>query len=195
MALIVYWVLYATRYVSTDNAYTATEIAQITPEVDGTIKTVNVVDTNSVKAGEVLVEIDPRDMQVVYDKAKATMSGQKSISTGARCCRHLAQCRPTELTRSENDLALASATLREASLNLERTTIKSPIDGVVAKRQAQLGQRVRAGTPLMVIVPLQKMHVDANFKESELENIRVGQKASSLDRRSLWQCGYVSGRG
>ena len=176
VAFIAYWVLYATRYVSTDNAYTATEIAQITPEVDGTIKAVNVVDTNSVKAGDVLIEIDPRDMQVVYDKAKANYERAKIDFDRRKALSSSGSVSADELTRSENDLALASASLREASLNLERTTIKSPVDGVVAKRQAQLGQRVRAGTPVMVIVPLHKMHVDANFKESELENIRVGQK-------------------
>ncbi|MFZ9645984.1 MAG: biotin/lipoyl-binding protein, partial [Fluviibacter sp.] len=77
VAFGLYWGLYGSRYVSTDNAYTATEIAQVTPEVDGTISAVRVVDTNSVKAGDVLAEIDPRDMQVAYDKAKANYDRAK----------------------------------------------------------------------------------------------------------------------
>lgn len=172
---VLYWGLYGSRYVSTDNAYTATEIAQVTPEVDGTIKSVNVVDTNSVKAGEVLAEIDPRDMQVAYDKAKANYDRAKIDYDRRKALSASGSVSADELTRSENDLALASANFREATLNLERTTIRSPIDGVVAKRQVQLGQRVRAGTPLMVIVPLHKLHVDANFKESELEKLQIGQ--------------------
>ena len=175
-AFILYWAFYGSRYVSTDNAYTATEIAQVTPEVDGTIKTVAVVDTNSVKAGEMIVEIDPRDMQVAYDKAKANYDRARIDYDRRKALSTSGSVSADELTRSENDLAQASANFREATLNLDRTTIKSPIDGVVAKRQVQLGQRVRAGTPLMVIVPLQNLHVDANFKESELEQIRVGQK-------------------
>lgn len=175
VAFGLYWGLYGSRYVSTDNAYTATEIAQVTPEVDGTIAAVRVVDTNSVKAGDVLAEIDPRDMQVAYDKAKANFDRAKIDFDRRKALSASGSVSADELTRSENDLALASANFREASLNLERTTIKSPIDGVVAKRQVQLGQRVRAGTPLMVIVPLHKLHVDANFKESELEKIQVGQ--------------------
>ena len=171
-----YWGFYGSRYVSTDNAYTATEIAQVTPEVDGTIKSVNVVDTNSVKAGEVLAEIDPRDMQVAYDKAKANYDRAKIDYDRRKALSASGSVSADELTRSENDLALASANFREATLNLERTTIRSPIDGVVAKRQVQLGQRVRAGTPLMVIVPLHKLHVDANFKESELEKLQIGQQ-------------------
>ncbi len=175
VALGLYWGLYGSRYISTDNAYTATEIAQVTPEVDGTIAAVRVVDTNSVKAGDVLAEIDPRDMQVAYDKAKANFDRAKIDYDRRKALSASGSVSADELTRSENDLALASANFREASLNLERTTIKSPIDGVVAKRQVQLGQRVRAGTPLMVIVPLHKLHVDANFKESELEKIQTGQ--------------------
>lgn len=171
-----YWGFYGSRYISTDNAYTATEIAQVTPEIDGTIKAVNVVDTNSVKAGEILVEIDPRDMQVAYDKAKANYDRAKIDFDRRKALSTSGSVSADELTRSENDLAQASANFREATLNLERTTIRSPIDGVVAKRQVQLGQRVRAGTPMMVIVPLLKLHVDANFKESELEKIHIGQK-------------------
>jgi len=171
-----YWGFYGSRYISTDNAYTATEIAQVTPEIDGTIKAVNVVDTNSVKEGEILVEIDPRDMQVAYDKAKANYDRAKIDFDRRKALSTSGSVSADELTRSENDLAQASANFREATLNLERTTIRSPIDGVVAKRQVQLGQRVRAGTPMMVIVPLLKLHVDANFKESELEKIHIGQK-------------------
>ena len=173
---LLYWVFYGSRYVSTDNAYTATEVAQVTPEVDGTIKAVAVVDTNGVKAGDVLVEIDPRDMRVNYDKAKANYDRAKIDYDRRKALSGSGSVSADELTRSENELAQTAANFREATLNLERTTIKSPIDGVIAKRQVQLGQRVRAGTPLMVVVPLQNMHVDANFKESELEKIRIGQK-------------------
>ena len=171
-----YWGFYGSRYISTDNAYTATEIAQVTPEIDGTIKAVNVVDTNSVKAGEILVEIDPRDMQVAYDKAKANYDRAKIDFDRRKALSTSGSVSADELTRSENDLAQASANFREATLNLERTTIRSPSDGVVAKRQVQLGQRVRACTPMIVFVPLLKLHVDANFKESELEKIHIGQK-------------------
>ena len=170
-----YWAVYGSRYVSTDNAYTATEIAQVTPEIDGPIREVRVVDTNAVKAGDVLIEIDPRDMQVAYDKARANYDRAKIDFDRRKALSASGSVSADELTRSENDLALANASYREATLNLERTVIKSPIDGVVAKRQVQLGQRVRAGTPLMIVVPLHKLHVDANFKESELEKIKLGQ--------------------
>ena len=53
--------------------------------------------------------------------------------------------------------------------------IKAPVDGVVAKRQVQVGQRVQIGAPLLSVVPLQNVHVDANFKEVELRDVKIGQ--------------------
>lgn len=53
--------------------------------------------------------------------------------------------------------------------------VRAPVDGIVAKRTVQLGQRVQAGMPLLAVVPVQQMHVDANFKEVQLEKVRVGQ--------------------
>src|SRR5574337_887933 len=69
----------------------------------------------------------------------------------------------------------AAAKVREAYLALQRTTIPAPVDGYVARRTVQLGQRVAPGTPLMSIVPLNQVWVDANFKEVQLRNIRIGQ--------------------
>jgi membrane fusion protein (multidrug efflux system) len=73
------------------------------------------------------------------------------------------------------EVALARARRDQAALDLERTIVRAPVDGIVAKRQAQLGQRVSSGVPLLSVVPVQEMHVDANFKEVQLENVRAGQ--------------------
>ena len=69
----------------------------------------------------------------------------------------------------------AAAKVREAYLNLQRATLPAPVDGYVAKRTVQLGQRVAAGTPMMSVVPLKDLWVDANFKEVQLRNVRLGQ--------------------
>ncbi|MFZ4285093.1 efflux RND transporter periplasmic adaptor subunit [Variovorax sp. HJSM1_2] len=69
----------------------------------------------------------------------------------------------------------AAAKVREAYLAQQRAALPSPVDGYVAKRTVQLGQRVAAGTPLMSVVPLSQVWVDANFKEVQLRNIRIGQ--------------------
>ena len=72
------------------------------------------------------------------------------------------------------EVAAARARLDEALLNLTRTAIRAPIDGVVANRQVQIGQRIAAGAPIMTIVPTANAYVDANFKESQLRKVRVG---------------------
>ncbi|BEV73125.1 MULTISPECIES: HlyD family efflux transporter periplasmic adaptor subunit [unclassified Paludibacterium] len=70
----------------------------------------------------------------------------------------------------------AANTLREAWLALHRTQVKAPVAGFIARRNVQLGQRVAAGSPLMAIVPLENVWVDANFKEVQLDKIRIGQQ-------------------
>jgi membrane fusion protein (multidrug efflux system) len=73
----------------------------------------------------------------------------------------------------------AAAKVREAYLATQRAALPAPVDGYVAKRTVQLGQRVAAGTPMMSIIPLSQVWVDANFKEVQLRNIRIGSRSSS----------------
>ncbi|MGO0999719.1 HlyD family secretion protein [Lysobacter sp. CA196] len=72
-------------------------------------------------------------------------------------------------------VAAAAAQLRQAYLNLQRAAIVAPVDGYVAKRSVQLGQRVQPGTALMTIVPLEQVWIEANFKETQLADMRIGQ--------------------
>jgi membrane fusion protein, multidrug efflux system len=69
----------------------------------------------------------------------------------------------------------AAAHVREAFLVLKRVELLAPVDGYVAKRSVQLGQRVQAGVPLMSVIALNEVWVEANFKESQLGNLRLGQ--------------------
>jgi membrane fusion protein (multidrug efflux system) len=71
----------------------------------------------------------------------------------------------------------AAARVREAYLALNRTQLVAPVDGYVARRSVQLGQRVQAGAPLLSVVALNDVWVDANFKEGQLRNLRIGQPA------------------
>lgn len=76
------------------------------------------------------------------------------------------------------DVLAARAAVAQARLDLERMVIRAPIDGVVARRQVQVGQRVQAGAMLMAIVPVQSAYVDANFKEVELTEVKPGQSVT-----------------
>lgn len=80
----------------------------------------------------------------------------------------------------ETDPAVLAAKARRdsAQLDLDRTEIRAPIDGVVSRLQVQVGQRLNPGQTIMVIVPLTKVYVEANFKEGQLRRVRLGMPAS-----------------
>jgi membrane fusion protein (multidrug efflux system) len=79
---------------------------------------------------------------------------------------------------SDPGVMAAKAKLDAAKLELDRTVIRAPVDGVVSKRAAQVGQRVTQGTPIMTLVPLRQVYVDANFKERQLTRVKVGMPAT-----------------
>ncbi|WP_114240163.1 HlyD family efflux transporter periplasmic adaptor subunit [Dyella sp. C9] len=79
------------------------------------------------------------------------------------------------MVASHPDVQAAAAKLRSAYLDDVRSSIVAPVDGYVAKRSVQLGQRVAPGTPLMAVVPLHEVWIDANFKETQLTDMRIGQ--------------------
>jgi membrane fusion protein (multidrug efflux system) len=86
----------------------------------------------------------------------------------------VAQIDGTTIADHPQVLAAASA-VRNAALALHRTELLAPVSGVIAKRSVQVGQRVAAGTPLLAVVPLDNVWIDANFKEVQLEHMRTGQ--------------------
>ncbi|MDL5591735.1 efflux RND transporter periplasmic adaptor subunit [Bacillus subtilis] len=76
---------------------------------------------------------------------------------------------------SHPEVKAAAAQLRQAYLEKARTTLVAPVTGYVAKRTVQLGQRVQPGTALMAVIPLDQVWIDANFKETQLKKMRIGQ--------------------
>jgi membrane fusion protein (multidrug efflux system) len=72
----------------------------------------------------------------------------------------------------------AAARVREAYLALKRVDLPAPVDGTIARRSVQLGQRVQPGAPLMSLIPLSELWVDANFKEAQLRKLRIAQPAT-----------------
>lgn len=93
---------------------------------------------------------------------------------------------------------VAATKVREAWLASQRAALPAPVDGFVARRTVQLGQRVAAGTPLMSIIPLNQLWVDANFKEVQLRNIRIGQSVkltADLYGKKVEYKGTVAGMG
>ena len=228
-----YWLLHARFYENTDNAYVSGNVVQITPQVGGMVVGVNVDDTQPVKAGQPLVQIDPTDAQVALAQAEAdlaqTVRKERTLYGNNDQYGATVAARETELARAQEDfrrrqmaggavsreeldhardavkaananlvvartqlssnqalsgsgavaehpnVLQAAARVRNAYLNYVRTNVPSPVDGYVAQRAVQVGQRVAPGSALMSVVPLNQVWVDANFTEVRLERVRIGQ--------------------
>ena len=189
VASFLYYFFIGSKHVTTDNAYVGAEIAQVCAPTGGIVKTVHFKDTDTVKKGDVLVSIDDTDAKLVLARAKADLDKAQSDfdKTKTECDRRSTLSKSgsvsaEEVTNSKNAfksaqavLESASASFDQAKVDLERTTIRSPVDGVVAKRQVQLGQRIPVGANLMSVVPILSLHVDANFKEVQLQKVQIGQ--------------------
>ena len=258
-----WWLLSDGDHVATDNAYVNADSAQVTALVSGPVRSVEVVNTQTVRRGQILFRLDDSDTRLALAKAEAdylkarkqfgqisATSGSLAAQVGARDAdigqaqaqlasagANLEKARvdlrrrselvdsgavsKDELTVAQNayataqanvaqaraavsqasasrgaareswaanealiagtsvdtspDVAAAKARLDQARLDLERTIIRAPIDGVVTNRQIQVGQRVAAGSAVMTIVPVASAYVDANFKEGQLARVRPGQ--------------------
>jgi membrane fusion protein, multidrug efflux system len=200
----VYWHLVASHYVKTDNAYTAAEVAVVSAETEGTVAQVSVVDSQAVKQGDILVVLDDTDAKLAMRQAQADLERARAQLVGARADQERSRIdlkrrqalvasgsvSGDELTRVKNiahtadaaldaaraEVAMAQARIDKTKVDLERTVIRSPVDGVIARRQVQLGQRVQSSMPLLSVVPVHDMYVNANFKEVQLKDVQPGQK-------------------
>jgi membrane fusion protein, multidrug efflux system len=230
-----YYVLDARFHVDTDDAYVNGNVVQITPQVTGTVIAVQADNSQIVKKGEPVVQIDPADARIVLQQAEANLGQtvrqihglyvnddkyraevaqrrtdlakaqddlRRRLSTGmtgAVSDEEIAHARDavrsaqaaldaaqqqlganralTANTTVEQhpDVQASAARVRDAYLAYARTTLPAPVTGYVAQRTVQVGQRVSPGTALMSVVPLEQVWVDANFKEWQLRQIRVGQ--------------------
>jgi len=184
-----YWSLIGSKHITTDNAYAAADVAQVTASVAGIVKSINVIDTQTVKAGEALVVLDNTDATLTLKQAEAnflrnnadwkrTQSNferrQKLAGRGFVSAEELNNFQAA-LAVAKASADLAAANLDQARIDLDRTVIRAPFDGVVAKREVELGQRIAAGAYLLTVIPTSKIYVNANFKEVQLTNVKVGQ--------------------
>ncbi|MBH1998297.1 MAG: EmrA/EmrK family multidrug efflux transporter periplasmic adaptor subunit [Sphingomonadaceae bacterium] len=106
-------------------------------------------------------------------KAGVTMAQATREAAGGQLAANEALVRGSTIDTDPAVMA-SQAKLDSARLDLDRAVIRAPIDGVVTKRQVQIGQRVAQGSPIMTIVPLAQVYVDANFKERQLRQVKVG---------------------
>jgi membrane fusion protein (multidrug efflux system) len=120
-------------------------------------------------------------VRVAESKLTQAQAGEQQARAGVRT----AQTGPEQVagTRARASSAQArvqqaKAALEQAELNLQYTTIRAPVAGIVSRKMAEVGQIVQAGQPLMALIPLQDVWIVANFKETQLTNMRPGQRAT-----------------
>ncbi|WP_010162447.1 HlyD family efflux transporter periplasmic adaptor subunit [Sphingomonas sp. PAMC 26617] len=219
----------------TDDAYVAGNVVSVTARDGGTVLALHADNTQSVKRGQPLIDLDPASVGVQMDAAQAALGravravrsthaqvdeagaeiaqAQADLSraqndytrrqgaardgaisgeelshasdaiTTARAAVALARARQAQAasTVAGTDIAnnpqvlAAIADVRRAAIDGSHMKIVAPVAGIVAQRTVQLGQRVAAGTPLMAVVPLDSLWIDANFRETQLQHLRVGQ--------------------
>ena len=279
-----YWYFISSHYVSTDNAYVDALVAQVTPQISAAVVAVNVIETQRVNAGDVLVSLDDSDAKIALVKAQAQLdqierrvrgyyanenslagqqaareaeisaanaqvdsaaselerartelkrreglaasgavSGEEMTSAQSRLkvaqsaleqaraslAQAQAQRRVSIGSRGVNKALIENATIdtnpevqaaraqvTSAKLDLDRCVIRSPISGIVARSTVQIGQRVPVGATLMTVVPVEDVYVNANFKEVELAEVRIGQPVtltSDLYGSSFTYHGKVAG--
>src|SRR5215472_15076319 len=100
----------------------------------------------------------------------ALTAAQKNLAAGTALVGHTG-------VADNPDVQAAATQVERAWLALVRTSVRAPVSGWVAKRSVQLGERIAPGASLMAIVPLERLRVDANFKEVQLNRMRIGQQA------------------
>lgn len=139
--------------------------------------------------------VSGEELQHAHDAVKAAQSAlmvaqQQLVANRARIDHTTLQAHP--------EVRNAAAAVRNAYLNFQRTLLPAPVSGFVARRNVQLGQRVGPGAPLMAVVPLDQVWVDANFKEPQLAAMRIGQPViltADLYGASVRYHGKVAGFG
>jgi membrane fusion protein (multidrug efflux system) len=231
-----YYFLYAAHFEGTDDAYVGGDVVSITSREPGTILALHADNTQAVRRGQLLVELDPVKAKVALDAASAdlartirgvrtnfskvdearaqlaaarvavaqaqddyrrragagnavsaeevshardTLSGAQANLAVARSGLVQAEASVQNTRVASNpDVLAAIARLRQAAIVLAHMKLYAPVDGVIAQRTTQLLQQVAPGTPLMAVVPLADVWIDANFKEGQLRDMRIGQPVS-----------------
>ncbi|EPF15035.1 multidrug efflux system protein EmrA [Cedecea davisae] len=236
----IYWFLVLRHFEETDDAYVAGNQVQIMAQVSGSVTKVWADNTDFVKQGDVLVNLDRADADQAFQKAQTQLASSvrqtRQLMINSKQYQANIELQKTALAQAQSDLnrriplgsanligreelqhardAVASAQaqldvavqqynanqamilgtkledqpavqqaateVRNSWMALQRTQIVSPMSGYVSRRAVQVGAQISPSTPLMAIVPANGMWVDANFKETQLAHMRIGQPATII---------------
>ena len=252
------WWLFVGRFIeTTDDAYVAGNIVAVTSRENATVIALYADNTQAVRRGQLLIEMDPSvaevnvraaeanlarvarsvrgtfasadsysaqlsQAEVALAQAKSDYQRRQAALAGAVSGEELSHARDAVqaaeaavnsarggLAQAQSSIAgvdiahnpdvqAAGAQLRAAAIALSHMKIVAPVDGVIAQRTVQVGQHVNAGTPLMAVVPLSDVWVDANFKEVQLARMRIGQPVritTDIYGNNVVYHGHIAGLG
>ena len=171
------YAIFRFHHETTDNAYITGHIHYIAPQITGVVKTVAVENNARVKAGDLLVQIDPEpfDAQLADSTAKNERAeGDYQRAQGLASTRVVSV---QDLAHARDDANSSAAQLRMAQLNRRYTTITSPVDGVIGGRSVEAGNTVQPSINLLAVVEANPW-VEANFKETQVAHIHPGQEVT-----------------
>jgi len=178
----------------TRDGHIRADVVQISPDVSGLIKQVEVRDNQLVTRDQVLFVIDQDRFKLALRQAQATVADRKETLAQAQrenrrnrglgnlvAREQLEESQSREM-RAQAALTEAEVAVDSAQLNLDRTVVRSPVDGYVNDRAPRVNEFVTAGRPVLSIVDSSSFHIDGYFEETKLDGIHVGQ---SVDIRVI----------
>src|SRR5712692_7721585 len=180
------WLIYMTSP-WTRNGMVRVQVANVAPQISGQIVELRTHDNEHVHKGDVLYVIEKFDFEVALDNAKATILNREA-DLAVKKAQNVRRAALTTLSTSieekqvfdgnakmaETAYASAKAALSQAEINLQRTEVRSPVDGYVTNLLMRVGDFARAGTPNLSVIDEHSYWIDAYFEETKLANIHVG---------------------
>ncbi len=179
-----FWVWSSLGYITTDDARVKADIVTISTEVPGRIGALLRDEGDAVQPGEVLVELDTRAIRIRIEQHKAAVDYARSqLLQAERELRRAGdaqrrEIRQADLLARKARVREAEAELRELEFRLGLMTLRSPVKGVVVKKNAHRGEFVQPGQPVFMVVDASRYWVEANVDETQIRFVRPGNQAT-----------------
>lgn len=182
-----FWVWSSLGYVTTDDARVKAAIVTISTEAPGRIRALRKDEGDSVEPGEVMVELDQREIRIRIERRRAAVDRARSrlLQTErevrharAREQRELAEIREADLLARKARLREAEAELKELRFRLGLMSVRSPVKGLVVKKNSHPGEFVQPGQPVFMVVDSSRYWVEANVDETEIRFVKPGNRAA-----------------
>ena len=178
------WIWSSLGYITTDDARVKADIVTISTEVPGRIGALHKDEGDAVKAGEVMVELDTREIRIRIEQHKAAVDyARGQLLQAERELGHAGDAQPRGIREAgmlagKARVREAEAALRELEFRLGLMTLRSPVQGLVVKKNAHRGEFVKPGQPVFMVVDSSRYWVEANVDETQIRFVKPGSKAS-----------------